>query len=250
MSGHSKWSSIKHRKGAQDAKRAKIFSKVIKEITVAAKIGGSVVENNTRLRTAMSWARSVNMPLDNVQRAIKKSENSDANTYESIIYEGYGPHSIAVIVECLTDNKNRTAASIRSIFSKNNGNLGTPNSVQYMFDKIGIIEIEKSQPEEEIVEYAIEAGALDIDTEDESYYKITTQIQDLQQIQNLFEKKTIPLHNAEVTMQAQNCLVLEDIDKIKQIINFLDFLEENDDVQKVYSNLEVSEDAAKKIENI
>ena len=245
MSGHNKWSSIKHRKGAQDSKRAKIFSKIIKEITCSAKIGSSIIENNPRLRMAIHWAKSVNMPTDNIQRAIKRSTSTEEENYETIIYEGYGPHGIAVIVECLTDNKNRTAAAVRSIFSKNNGSMGAINSVQYMFNKIGILEIVKDIPEEQIVEYAIESGALDIDTSGDEFYQVITEVQEFHNIQKFLEEKNIPINNAEITMQAQNFLVIDDINAAQQIINFLDILEEHDDIQKVYSNLEIEDTVAK-----
>lgn len=244
MSGHNKWSTIKHRKGAQDAKRGKVFTKVIKEITVAARLGGGDPESNPRLRTAMSWARSVNMPNDNVSKAIKKATGTaNADQFESIIYEGYGPHNVAVIIECLTDNKNRTVSSVRAIFTKNSGNLGSTNSVQYMFDRVGLIEIEKTLIDEDtLTEYVLETSAEDIDSSGDMFYEIKTDSSELHSVQIYLEQKGVQIKNAQLTMFPQNMLNIDNLEKATQAIKFIDALEDNDDVQKVYTNLNISEE--------
>ena len=243
MSGHSKWSTIKHRKGAQDAKRSKIFTKVIKEITVAARLGGSDAESNPRLRSAVTWARSVNMPNDNVNKAIKKDVAGDEGTnFENITYEGYGQHQVTVIVDCLTDNKNRTTSSIRSIFNKAGGNLGAANSVMYGFDRVGIIEVEKSTVDEDtLTEYILDAGAEDIDYSDNELYEIKTGSNDLHKIQTYLEKQRIYVKSAQLTLVAQNLLAIEDVQHLKTVLQFIEKLEDDEDVQKVYSNLNLTE---------
>ena len=168
MSGHSKWSTIKHKKAAQDAKRGKLFTKLIKEVTVAARVGGGDIDANPRLRTAVANARGQSMPMDNIMRAIKKATGEgEGDNYEEIVYEGYGPHNVAIIVEAMTDNRNRTIASIRYAFNKSGGSLGSTNSVQYMFDRLGQITIEKDKiSEDALTEFILEAGAEDLNTED------------------------------------------------------------------------------------
>lgn len=240
MSGHSKWSTIKHRKGAQDAKRGKIFSKVIKEITVATKMGGAALDGNPRLRTALEWAKSVNMPNSNVQKAIQKGSGNLAENYESISYEGYGPNQVAVIVECLTDNRNRTVSSIRFIFQKNQGNLGSANSVQYQFERRGIIEIEKHTIEEaQLYDYALEAGAEDIQTTDTSF-EILTKDNELHEVNNLLIQKDLKVKSAQISLLPKNKVELTDLKQAQHVLNFLDALENDDDVQKIYTNLELS----------
>lgn len=244
MSGHNKWSSIKHRKGAQDAKRSKIFTKIIKEITVAARMGGGDPESNPRLRTAMITARGANMPKDNVLKAIKKGEGGDkSEQWENLTYEGYGPHNVAVIVECLTDNRNRTISSVRSKFTKNNGNIGASNSVMYMFDRLGMIEVEKSVIDEDaLMELALDAGAEDIETEDDDVYTVKTSVSDFSGVCQVLEEKEIAVKSSNVSLVPQNRIEIDDVTKAQQVIKFIEALEDDDDVQNVFSNFDISED--------
>jgi len=252
MSGHSKWSTIKHKKGAADAKRSKVFTKVIREITVAAKMGGEDPDSNPRLRSAIVLAKSVNMPNDNVSKAIKKGVGGGkGENWETLSYEGYGPHNVAVIVECLTDNKNRTISSVRSIFSKNNGNIGSTNSVMYMFDRKGIIEVEKNSIDEDaLTEHAIEAGADDIDTSDEQVYSIEAAPGDLGTVHQYLEEQGITISSSGLKLIPQNKLEIDDAGKASQVIRFIDALEDDDDVQNVYSNFDITEDVLEQLETL
>jgi YebC/PmpR family DNA-binding regulatory protein len=233
MSGHSKWSSIKHKKAATDAKRGKIFTKVIKEITVAARMGGGDIETNPRLRTAVQAAKAENMPKDNIERAIKKGTGElEGVNYEEISYEGYGPGGAAVLVESLTDNKNRTVADIRSIFGKNGGNLGENGCVAWMFDKKGYIVVESSAVDEDtLMETALEAGAEDI-REDDSNYEVITEPGDFEAIKEAIDTASIPYIDAEVTMLPQNTTNLAG-KEAEQMVRLMEMLEDCDDVQKV-----------------
>ncbi|MBU2645682.1 YebC/PmpR family DNA-binding transcriptional regulator [bacterium] len=250
MSGHSKWSSIKHKKGAVDAKRSKVFTKVIREITVAAKMGGDDPNSNPRLRSAIVLAKSVNMPNDNINKAIKKGAgDGKGENWESISYEGYGPHNVAVIVECLTDNKNRTISSVRSIFSKNNGNIGSTNSVMYMFDRKGIIEVKKDTIDEDtLTEYIIEGGAEDIDISDEQVYSIATEPSDLGSVHKYLEEKEVKIESSGLDLIPQNRIEIDDVSKAAQVIKFIEALEDDDDVQNVYSNFDISESVLQQLE--
>ncbi|MFH2129050.1 MAG: YebC/PmpR family DNA-binding transcriptional regulator [bacterium] len=250
MSGHSKWSSIKHKKGAVDAKRSKVFTKVIREITVAAKMGGDDPNSNPRLRSAIVLAKSVNMPNDNINKAIKKGAgDGKGENWESISYEGYGPHNVAVIVECLTDNKNRTISSVRSIFSKNNGNIGSTNSVMYMFDRKGIIEVKKDTIDEDtLTEYIIEGGAEDIDINDEQVYSIATEPGDLGSVHKYLEEKEVKIESSGLDLIPQNRIEIDDVSKAAQVIKFIEALEDDDDVQNVYSNFDISESVLQQLE--
>ena len=243
MSGHNKWSSIKHKKGAADAKRSKVFSKVIREITVAAKLGGEDPNANPRLRAAISLAKSVNMPNDNVTKAIKKgSGGAKSENWENLTYEGYGPNNVAVIVECLTDNKNRTISSIRGVFSKNNGNIGETNSVMYMFDRKGIVEIDKALIDEDtLTEHAINAGAEDIDTSGESAFLIETSPKELGDVHRYLEENGVEVKTASVSLIPTNKIEIDDVTKATQVIRFIDALEDDDDVQNVFTNFDISE---------
>ena len=242
MSGHSKWSSIKHKKAATDAKRGKIFTKVIKEITVAARMGGGDIETNPRLRTAVQAAKAENMPKDNIERAIKKGTGElEGVSYEEIIYEGYGPGGAAVLVESLTDNKNRTVADIRSIFGKNGGNLGENGCVAWMFDKKGYIVVESSAVDEDtLMETALEAGAEDI-REDDSNYEVITEPGDFEAIKEAIDTASISYIDAEVTMLPQNTTNLAG-KEAEQMMRLMEMLEDCDDVQKVYTNADIPED--------
>ena len=243
MSGHSKWSTIKHRKSAQDAKRGKVFTKLIKELTIAARLGGSDSDANPRLRTAIANAKSQSMPKENIERAIKKGAGElDGIEYEEIIYEGYGPHNVALIVEVMTDNRNRSIAFVRSSFRKYNGNLGSANSVQYMFDRLGSITIEKSNiNEDKLTEFVIEAGAEDIHTDNPNLFQIITTPSHFDSVRSYLEDREVNMLNAELIWNPQTRIVIEDSKKAEQVIKLIDILEEDDDVQSVHSNFDISE---------
>jgi len=242
MSGHSKWSSIKHKKAATDAKRGKIFTKLIKEITVAARMGGGDIEANPRLRTAVAAGRSENMPKENIERAIKKGTGElEGVNYEESTYEGYGPGGAAVLIESLTDNKNRTVADIRSIFGKNGGNLGENGCVAWMFDKKGYIAVEsKSIDEEALMETALDAGAEDI-REDDSNFEVITAPGDFEDVRDAMEKASIAHIAAEVTMLPQTTTNLTG-KEAEQMVRLMEMLEDCDDVQKVYTNADIPDD--------
>ena len=245
MSGHSKWSSIKHKKGAADAKRGKMFTKLIKEITVAARMGGGGDQaSNPRLRSAVLAAKAENMPKENIERAIKKGTGElEGVSYEEITYEGYGPGGAAVLVESLTDNKNRTVADIRHIFSKSGGNLGENGCVAWMFNKKGYITVSKENADEEaLMEIALEAGAEDV-REDDGVFEIITGTNDFESVKSAIEKASIPSLEAEITMLPQNTTNLEGKDAEK-MIKLMETLEDCDDVQKVYTNADIPEDMA------
>ena len=243
MSGHSKWSTIKHRKAAQDAKRGKAFTKLIKELTIAARMGGSELDANPRLRTAVANAKSQSMPKDNIDRAIKKGAGElDGAVYEEIIYEGYGPHNVAIIVEVMTDNRNRTIASVRHAFSKCNGNLGSANSVQYMFDRMGSIMIDKTVIEEDLLtDLILEAGADDINTENPDAFQIITSPADFDTVRSYLEEKEVAMLSAEVIWNPQNRVEIDDSKKAEQVIKLIDILEDDEDVNSVHSNFDISD---------
>ncbi len=242
MSGHSKWSTIKRKKGANDAQRAKIFTKIAREIIVAVKNGGPDPENNSRLKDVIAKARSNNMPNDNIQRTIKKAAGSgDTDSYESITYEGYGPNGVAVIVDALTDNRNRTAADVRHAFDKFGGNMGTSGCVSFMFDNKGVIIIENDEiDEDEITMDALEAGAEDIQFE-EGIIEITTAPEDFGVVRDALEAK-YTLSDAQISMVPQTMTELTDPDSIKNMGRMLEMLEDNDDVQNVYHNWDMPDE--------
>ena len=242
MSGHSKWSSIKHKKAATDAKRGKIFTKLIKEITVAARMGGGDVDSNPRLRTAILAAKSENMPKDNIERAIKKGTGElEGVSYEESIYEGYGPGGTAVLIESLSDNKNRTVADIRYIFSKSGGNMGENGCVAWMFDKKGYIAVEnKSVDEDALMEAALDAGAEDI-REDNGNFEVITAPEDFEAVKTAIDKASIPYMVAEVTMLPQSTTFL-DGKEAEQMVRLMEALEDCDDVQKVYTNADIPDE--------
>ncbi|MBW2107112.1 MAG: YebC/PmpR family DNA-binding transcriptional regulator [Deltaproteobacteria bacterium] len=241
MSGHSKWSTIKRKKGATDAKRGKLFTKLIKEITVAARFGGGDPDANPRLRTAIASARAENMPKDNIERAIKKGTGElEGTAYEEVVYEGYGPGGAAVLVESLTDNKNRTVADVRHIFSRAGGNLGEAGCVAWMFQKKGFFVIEKDAVDEELLmEVALEAGAEDI-RDEESTFEIITAPEDFEQVKQALEQKAVPCVVAEITMLPQTTVKLEG-KEAEQMLRLMENLEDSDDVQKVYSNFDIAD---------
>tara|TARA_B110000438_G_C15669708_1_gene587629 strand:+ start:133 stop:879 length:747 start_codon:yes stop_codon:yes gene_type:complete len=246
MAGHSHWAGIKHKKGKADKQKSKIFSKLSKEITVAAKMGSSDSSTNPRLRSAIESAKEANMPKDNIERAIKKSEIDPNVNYSSIVYEGFGPEKIAVIVEALTDNKNRTASNIRTLFQKNGGNLGESGVAAHQFSQVGVIRIDKNKiSENDILELAINGGAEDcissgvhheIITLKENFYKVKTEI----------SKKVQQFISAGIEWLPINKVSLNE-EKTKSVLNFLEILEEDDDVQYVYANLEIDNNSLIKI---
>jgi YebC/PmpR family DNA-binding regulatory protein len=243
MSGHSKWSSIKHKKGALDAKRGKIFTKLIKEITVAARMGGSGdPDMNPRLRSAIAAGKSENMPKDNIERAIKKGTGElEGVDYEENTYEGYGPGGAAVFLESLTDNKNRAVADIRHIFAKCGGNLGENGCVAWMFDKKGYIVVERSAIDEDtLMETALEAGAEDV-REDDSNFEVITAPEDFETVKAAIDEKSIPYLDAEVTMLPQTATSLQG-KEADQMIRLMDMLDDCEDVQKVYTNADIPDE--------
>ena len=242
MSGHSKWSTIKRKKGANDAQRAKIFTKVSREILVAVKSGGPDPDNNSSLKDAISKARAVNMPNDNIMRTIKKAAGStDGDNYETVVYEGYGPSGVAVIVDSLTDNRNRTAANIRHYFDKFGGNLGTNGCVSLMFDKKGVIIVEKDGvDEDEITMDALEAGADDLSITDDCF-EITASPEDFHAVRDALEGK-YTISSAEISMVPQTMTKITDEEHITLMGRLLDNLDEDDDVQNVYHNWDMPDD--------
>jgi len=242
MSGHSKWHTIKHKKGAIDAKRGKIFTKMIKEITVAARTGGSGdIDSNARLRKAVTDAKAQNMPNDTIDRAIKRGmgEIEGAN-YDEVTYEGYGPGGVAVMVDAMTDNRNRTVAEVRHIFSKNGGNMGESGSVGWMFDKKGYIVVDKAaKSEDELFEIAIEAGADDV-SDDGDVWEILTAPENFDAVNEAIKKAGVTPQAAEVSMIPQNYIHLEGAEA-NQMMKLYDALDDNDDVQKVYANFDIDD---------
>lgn len=239
MSGHSKWSSIKHKKGAVDAKRGKIFTKLIKEISVAARLGGGDPAGNPRLRQAILAAKAENMPKENIERAIKKGTGElEGTKYDEIAYEGYGPGGVAVLVEALTDNKNRTTAEVRHLFAKYGGNLGETGCVSWLFDKKGLTVFEKDKVNEEtLMDVVLEAGAEDI-RETEKEFEVIAPPESQEKVREAVEKAKLPYTFAEVTMYPQNTVKLEGRDAEK-MLRLMEVLEDSDDVQKVYANFDI-----------
>jgi len=239
MAGHSHWAGIKHKKGKADKQRSKIFSKLSKEITVAAKLGSKDPGMNPRLRSAIQAAKSANMPKDNVERAINKSETNKDLNYNSIIYEGFGPEKIAIIVEALTDNKNRTASNIRTIFQKNGGNLGSSGVASHQFRQVGIIRIDKNKiSDNDVLELAINGGAEDC-LSDSSCHEVITLKENFYKVKIELEKKIEDFISSGIEWLPTNKILLDE-EKTKSVLSFLDLLEDDDDVQHVYANLEVN----------
>ena len=243
MSGHNKWSTIKHKKGAADAKRGKLFSRLIKEITIAAREGGGDVEGNPRLRTAVTTAKAANMPKDNIDRAIKRGTGElEGVSYEEYNYEGYTPGGAAVLVEILTDNKNRAASEVRHAFTKYGGNLGEPGSVAWMFSKKGVLTFDPTVVDEDtLMEIALDAGAEDVNTEDPDEFEVTTAASDFEAVRAAFEEKGIQYIEAEVSMVPQTLLTL-DAKSAPSTLKLMDALDDLDDVQKVWSNFDIPDE--------
>jgi YebC/PmpR family DNA-binding regulatory protein len=242
MSGHSKWATIRHKKGAQDAKRGKLFSKLIKEITVAAKMGGGEEESNPRLRTAVLKAKAANMPKDNIERAIKKGTGElGTSEYYELSYEGYGPNGVAILVDTLTDNKNRTAADIRSIFNKNGGNLGENGCVSYLFNRKGIITYDtESYSEDDILEVALEAGAEDVETSGDTI-EVSTSPEDFEAVLEALTSAGLEHSMAEVSRVPETTVSL-DAEGTRKALRLVDLLDDHDDVQEVASNIDIPDD--------
>jgi YebC/PmpR family DNA-binding regulatory protein len=240
MSGHSRWAGIKHKKGLIDAKRGKTFTRIIREITIAAKIGGGKPESNPRLRKAMDDAREANMPADNMKKAIQRGTGElPGVNYEELVYEGYGPSGVALIVEVTTDNKNRTAGEIRRAFSQHGGNLGETGSVSWMFSSKGIIVIEKSKTtEDQLMTIALEAGAEDIQSDDPDVFEVITQPADFEKVKKALEAASVPVSSAEVTMLPKNYVKLTGA-AAQQILALMNALEEHDDVKNIYANFDI-----------
>jgi len=243
MAGHSKWANIQHRKKAVDAKRGKVFTRVNRELSVAAREGGSDPDANPRLRLAIQKANAVNMPKDTIERTIKKAAGElEGVTYEEIRYEGYAPNGVAVMVDTLTDNRNRTVAEVRHAFSKAGGNLGTDGSVAYMFEKIGVRNFEPGTSEDEVMEVALEAGAEDIVTEEDGSIEVVVSPEAYADLVSAMEQAGLTPANSEVTMRASMEVEL-DVDSGQKILRFMDVLEDLDDTQAVYSNADIPEES-------
>ena len=242
MSGHSKWSTIKRKKGALDAKRGKIFTKLIKEITIAARLGGGDPDGNPRLRTAIQTAKGANMPQDNITRAIAKGTGElEGVNYEECAYEGYGPNGVAILISVLTDNRNRTGAEIRHILTKNNGTMAEPNAVAWNFEKKGLfLVLQESVDEETLMELALEAGAEDFESTDD-LFEIHTSPDAFETVREALELSGIPTESAELAMLPKSTVKLEG-KEAEQMLRLMEALEDNDDVQNVYANFDISEE--------
>lgn len=249
MSGHSKWASIKHKKASTDAKRGKVFTKIVKEIAIAARLGGGDPTGNPRLRTAIEKAKEVNMPHDNIKKAVMKGTGElPGVSYEEFVYEGYGPAGVAIMIEVMTDNKNRTLPEIRMIMSKSGGSLGETGCVSWMFDKKGYILVNKAKASEDpVMSVALEAGAEDMKNDpQEDNYEIITVPEDINNVKTALEKASLPVESAEVTMLPRNYVVLDE-KAAEQMLRLMDALEDHDDIQNVYANFDISDEVAEKI---
>lgn len=239
MAGHSKWANIQHRKKAQDAKRGKLFTRLIREITVAARMGGSDMDSNPRLRLAVDKGLSANMNRDTVERAVKRGAGEqDGDNYEEIRYEGYGPGGSAILVDCMTDNRNRTVAEVRHAFAKFNGNMGTAGSVAYMFANLGVIQFAPDSNEDAIIEVALDSGAEDVITSDDGSIEVLTSAEDFIVVKGVLIAADLNPEQAEVTMRADNMTSLSDKEG-ESMLKLLDALDELDDVQNVFSNADI-----------
>lgn len=243
MAGHSKWANIKHKKMKEDARRGKVFTKMARLIAVAAREGGPDPASNFKLRLAIDKAKSLNVPNENIERAIKRGIGElEADAYEELVYEGYGPGGVAVLLQIMTDNRNRTAADVRHIFARHGGNLGESGCVAWMFEKKGEIRLPKSDVEEEgLMLTAIEAGADDVESDEESYIVVTDQ-ESFSSVRQAIEEAGLPITSAELTLRPQNTVSVEG-DEAKRLLALLDALEEHDDVQEVYANADISEES-------
>jgi YebC/PmpR family DNA-binding regulatory protein len=247
MSGHSKWASIRHKKGAVDAKRGKTFTKLIKELTVAARTGGGDPNFNPRLRTAIAAAKAANMPKDNIDRAVKKGAGDlEGFSYEEVVYEGYGPAGVALMMEVLTDNRNRAVADIRYILSRNSGRLGEAGCVSYIFEKRGVISVDKKGTDEDsLMTAALDAGATDV-RDEESTFDVVTEPADFEKVKAAVEAKGFAVSSASVTMLPKNSVPLTGKDA-ERMLRLMDALEDNEDVQNVYANFDISEEVMEEL---
>ena len=247
MAGHSKWANIKHRKGAQDKKRAKVFTKLIRELTVAAKMGGDDPGSNPRLRAAIQAANSANLPKNTMEKAIARgAKNDESSNLFEIVYEGYAPSGVAVMVECLTDNKNRTVAEVRHAFSKMGGNLGTDGSVSYLFTKQGQIIFNNSIKEDDLMDRAIESGAEDIFTNPDGQVVVLSSFEDYYGLLSSFEDLSDKIISNQIIMSASTSVEL-DVDMAQKVLNLIDFIEYLDDVQNVHTNADVSDEVLEQL---
>ncbi|HEX7616291.1 MAG TPA: YebC/PmpR family DNA-binding transcriptional regulator [Thermoanaerobaculia bacterium] len=241
MSGHSKWSTIKHKKGAADAKRGNLFTKLIKEITMSAKVGGGVIDSNPRLRSAVLAAKKASMPSDNIDRAVKRGTGElEGVTYEEVVYEGYGPGGAAILIEAMTDNKNRTTAEIRHLLTKYGGNLAAAGAVAFQFSKKGYIAVEKSAAKEDtLMELALESGAEDFKTDDADVFEVYSDMASFDAVKAAVEAKSIAVQTAEIQMVPQN--TIDVAEKGPALLKLLEMIEDNEDVQKVWSNGDIDD---------
>jgi YebC/PmpR family DNA-binding regulatory protein len=249
MSGHSKWATIKRKKAVTDQKRGNLFTKLVKEITIAAKMGGGDPTGNPRLRLAIDTARANSMPVDNIQRAIKKGTGElDGVSYEEITYEGYGPGGIALIIETATDNRNRTVADVRHLMSRNGGSLGENGSVAWMFNRKGSIDVPKSaMSEDDLLELLLDAGLEELESEDEQFFMVLTDVKDMELAKKALENAGIPFENARMDVLPDNYVEL-DVEDARKALKLIDALENSDDVQAVYSNMDISESVMNSLE--
>ncbi len=239
MSGHNRWTKIKHKKEAQGAAKGKLFTKLIKEITVAARLGGGDPDGNARLRAAVTAARDSNMPSDNITRAIKKGTGElEGVAYEEAIYEGYGPGGVMMMVQCLTDNRNRTAGEVRHIFTRGGGNMGEAGSVGWMFERRGMVLVKPGPTEDAVMEVALDAGALDVLPQPEGI-EVRTEPNDLHRVVQALEEKKFALSEMKITFLPKETVRVEQLDAAQKVLKLVDLLEDNDDVQQVYGNFEV-----------
>jgi len=245
MSGHSKWSTIKHKKGRLDAKRGQVFTKIIREITVAAREGGGDPESNPRLRTAMLAAKSANMPAENMKRAVQRGTGElPGVSYEEVSYEGYGPGGVAVLLDVLTDNRNRTAAEVRHLFSKHGGNLGENGCVAWLFTRKGVLVVSRAGGLEEdaLMELALEAGAEDLDAEDEEFFRLFTEPSELHRVKEFLEEREIVVESAGFEMDPSTTVPLVG-KQAQQVVRLMEAFEDNDDVQDVWANFDIDDEA-------
>jgi YebC/PmpR family DNA-binding regulatory protein len=246
MSGHNKWSKIKHKKAKTDAQKGKMFSKIVKEIMIAVKLGGADVSANTRLTLAMQKAKQANMPNDNVSRAIQKGSDIGGDNYEEIMFEAYGPFGVAMIIETLTDNRNRTVPIIKFILGKANGSLASKGAVSYLFDQKGLILFEPGVSEEEVMDVATNAGAEDVDLKEDGSIEVVSEAGDLNICQKAFEQAGLEYVSASLEMIPRNTVSLDE-DQAEKILRLVDTLEEDDDVQNVYANFEIADEILEKL---
>jgi len=248
MSGHSKWATIKHKKGAQDKARGKLFAKLIRQVEVAAREGGGDPESNPTLRTMFQKARDASVPMDTIERAIKRGTGElEGVRYESITYEGYAPNGVAVIAECLSDNRNRTGADLRSIFTKNGGSMAEPGAVSWQFERNGVVILPKSHSEDDLMMVALDAGAEDLQDQGDTW-QLTSPPTDLHRLRTALEEAGIAFDSADLTMLPTTTIPLESESEAKRVLKLMDLLEEHDDVQNVYANFDIPDSVLEAVE--